>query len=167
MNSVCPGPLSTDTRPWCASTTAATMASPRPVLAPFSLPGGPDPAGVGAGEPLEHLSRISGGMPGPLSVTVITAWSPSTATPVSTRVPAGVWVRALASRLATTWCSRCRSPSATTGSSGSASCQAWSGPAARASLTALITISVRSVGRDVEVRPGVQPGQQQQVLDQA
>ena len=51
-------------------------------------------------------SAISGGMPGPLSVTVISACAVAHADPASTWVPGGVWVRALASRLATTWCSR-------------------------------------------------------------
>ena len=50
-------------------------------------------------------SRTSAGTPGPLSQTVTTANPPSARRLVVTRVPTGVWVRALASRLASTWSS--------------------------------------------------------------
>src|SRR5205085_3600619 len=39
VNSVCPGRLCTPTEPWWASTTAATIARPSPVLRPDSAPG--------------------------------------------------------------------------------------------------------------------------------
>ena len=58
-----------------------------------------------------------------------------------------------------------RGPS--TGSSGRSSCQTWSGPAACASLTASTTIRV-TVDRLAVQRPaGVEPGEQQQVVDEA
>src|SRR5664280_2636947 len=44
-------------------------------------------------------------------------------------VPGRVWVRALASRLASTWCNRASSPSVSTGSSGRSSSQRWFGHA--------------------------------------
>ena len=50
VKTVRPGRLSTATVPWWASTTAATMARPRPVL-----PARPGPRAVPAGEPFEDL----------------------------------------------------------------------------------------------------------------
>ena len=104
------------------------------------LPGtaGSDPAGVGSSEAFEDLGLQFGrharavvghgddGLPVPGGRAA------------STLVPAGVWVRALANRLASTWYNRCPSPLTTTGSSGRASDQLWSCPATRASLSALM-----------------------------
>ena len=84
-----------------------------------------------------------------------------------TVVPGGVWVRALASRLASTWCSRCASPrdGDRVVRAGRAASR-WSRPAARASLTASTTSGDRSASRAGERAAGVQPGEQQQVLDE-
>src|SRR5664279_561443 len=81
----------TDTEPPCALTTASTMARPSPV----------DPAARERDEsPRTNRLKISGcsasGMPGPLSVTVMTDTPGSVRSPDQTVVPAGVCVRALA-----------------------------------------------------------------------
>ena len=47
------------------------------------------------------VGTSAGSMPGPVSVTSITALSAVERSPAVTSVPAGVWVRALASRFAT------------------------------------------------------------------
>ena len=95
-------------------------------------------------------------MPGPSSVTVSTA-SPaspaSTARAVETVVPGGVWVRALARRLASTWCSRVSSPATWTASGGRSRRQRWSGPAACASPTTSTTSADRSTGVTSSGRP--------------
>ena len=84
--------------PRCALTTAATIASPSPVLPPRR---------ERDVSPRANRSKISGcshsGIPGPSSATVSTAPPPvDLANDVVTDVPGGVWVRALASRLAST-----------------------------------------------------------------
>ena len=95
----------------------------------------------------------SAGMPGPSSVAVTATSSPIARAPTTTVVPAGVWVRALASRFASTWCSRESSPRTSNGSSGRSSCQTWSGPAAWASLTAWTTSGTRSTASSASGRP--------------
>ena len=95
--------------PWWASTTAATIARPSPVLGPPCRPAARTRLVSARVNRSKTRSTISGGIPGPLSVTVISARPSDADRPASTRVPAGVWVRALASRFATTWCSRYRS----------------------------------------------------------
>ena len=84
----------------------------------------------------------------------------------SPRCPPGVWVRALASRLTSTCCSRAPSPVTTTGSSGRSSDHSWSGPATCASATASTASCDRSTGSRLQRPSSVQPGQQQQVLDE-
>src|SRR5438270_9250958 len=106
MNAVRPGRLSTDTEPWCPLTTAETMASPSPVL-----PAAREREESPRANRSNTLRSRSAGMPGPLSTTDSTASLPgATVTEVVTVVPGGVWVRALLSRLASAWCSRCTSP---------------------------------------------------------
>ena len=83
--------------PW-ALTTAATMARPSPVLPPRL---------ERDESPRANRSKISGcshaGIPGPSSATVRTAPPESSTTnDVVTEVPGGVWVLALARRLAST-----------------------------------------------------------------
>ena len=115
------------------------------------------------------MSGIScGGMPGPLSRTVIDArYQPCRERESRTVVPAGVWVRALASRLASTWCNRGPSPCTITGSSsGTSSSQRWSGPAACASLERVHRQPGQVDLVAVQRPAGIEPGQQQQVLDQ-
>ena len=129
--------------------------------------GRPRAGGVAAGEPFEEPGCSVSGMPGPLSVTVTTARRRRRRRAgVTTVVPGGVCVRALASRLASTWCSRAASPGTVTGSSGRSSCQRWSRPAAWASLTASTTSAGQVDGLAVERAAGVEAGQQQQVVDQ-
>jgi hypothetical protein len=85
VKTVRPGRLDTSTRPWCASTTAQTMASPSPVL---------PPARDLEVSPRVNRSKISGwssvGIPGPLSVTVSSTVPFTGASSVTTVVPGGV-----------------------------------------------------------------------------
>ena len=67
----------------------------------------------------------------------------SSASATITRVPAGVWTRALASRFANTWCSRRSSPRRRPVRRETRS-HSWSGPAAWASLTASMSSRDRS-----------------------
>ena len=57
-------------------------------------------------------------MPGPLSTTRMTAEPSSAVSESVTAVPGGVCVRALPSRLATTWCRRASSPGTYSGPAG-------------------------------------------------
>ena len=146
-NRVRPGWLSTSTRPWWASTTAATMARPRPVLPPVAAPGVRTRLTSARVNRSKTRSAISGGMPGPLSVTVIIAASPVDTDPgldqgarrgVGTRVGQQVGdhlVQPVPVGQGDDRLVRAR-PAA----------RCAPGPATRASLTALITTSVRSVG---------------------
>ena len=70
---------------------------------------------VATGEPLEHVGLQRLRHAGP--VVVHADAHPVALGPdrVTTVVPSGVWVRALASRLATTWCRRALSPVTSTG----------------------------------------------------
>ena len=87
---------------------------------------------VAAGEALEGVVDEVGGEAGAVVVDRETARSRAETVTV---VPAGVYLRAFASRLVTTWCSRCSSPVTSTGSSGSDSRHWWSGASTRASDT--------------------------------
>jgi len=91
-----------------------------------------------------RVGRSFLGMPGPLSSTDMRTPSSMRLSEVTTGVPAGVCVRALLKRFAMTWCRRAGSPTISTGSLGSFMSHSWSGLAAWASLTALMTIMVRS-----------------------
>ena len=83
MKSVCPGELSSAMEPWCALTTAETIARPKPVLPPLR---------EREVSPRANRSNTSdcscSGMPGPLSRTLSTACVPSDARLVVTTVPA-------------------------------------------------------------------------------
>ena len=160
---VSPGRLVATIRPSCAATTAATMASPRPVL-----PAAPRARGVAAGEPLEDVAAaarrdaraVVGDRRGPPCPSRPTAQSATVGARPGCgcgRWPAG-WPAPGAAG------PRRRHQRA--GSSGTSSCQWWSGPAAWASLTASTTSRVRSTCSRAERPAGVEPGQQQQVLDQ-
>ena len=151
VNTVRPDRLSRATSPPCAATTAATMASPSPVL-----PDAARPRAVAAGEPLEHFRLQRGGD----ARAVVGDGEHHLARvalarcPWSTVVPGGVWVRALASRLSQHLVQprgrrRARSRArragrAASGGPGSATC---------ASLTASTTSRDRSTGSDASGRP--------------
>ena len=127
----------------------------------------PGPRRGAAGEPLEdvrqQVGRDARARRRPPSARAV----PDPAASVTvTVVPGGVCVRALASRLASTWCSRDASPGTVTGSSGRSSCQRWSGPGG-----VRVADRVEDEPGEVDVgalqRPsGVEAGEQQQVLDQ-
>ena len=138
-NAVRPGSLSASTVPWCAAVSACTIDRPSPVL-PASRLRDRSPRAKRS----NSVARTPGSIPGPSSTTRTTASSASTASVVVTTVPDGVWVRALRSRLASTWRIRFSSPGTTTGSSGTSTSQRCSRSAACASLTASSTTSVRS-----------------------
>ena len=97
-----PAPGSTEICPPLTSTAHLAMARPRPVLPPS------DPAVVRTRLTSARVNRSktrrcrSSGMPGPVSTTVSTASPSWAAMLVSTSVPGGVWVRALASKFTTT-----------------------------------------------------------------
>ena len=116
----------------------ATRARPRP--APPRVAAGA--GGVAAGEPLEgvlgQLRREA------RAVVVDREAARAVGATTVTVVPAGVCLRALVSRLVTTWCSRCTSPVTSIDSSGRSSCQRWSGATTRASETASTSSRDRS-----------------------
>jgi len=114
-----------------AVTIAVTMASPSPVL-----PAEREREASPRAKRSNTCGCSVGGMPGPSSMTVSSTVAGDAVSLVVTVVPVGVWVRALASRFATTWCRRAASPVTITGSSGRSRVQWWSRPAAEASLTA-------------------------------
>src|SRR4029453_8148623 len=174
LNRVAPGSLDTSTVPWCASTTALTMASPRPVLPARREREESPRANRSNREP-----RSSGGTPGPSSSTVSTTSSPLRSSAATTLVPSGVCTRAFASRFVTTWRRRGSSPVPTVGSSESRPSPPWPGPAARASPPPLRagpgrlriadgfhhdTAEVDGLSR--ELAPLVQTGEQKEILDQ-
>lgn len=148
MNTVFPGTLATSTRPPCAAATADTMARPSP-LPPASRERDPSPR---ANLP-NTCGSTCAGMPGPSSATWTLTWPGASSTVVVTVVPGGVWVRALASRFVTTWCSRSASPTTRAGWSGRATSQRWAGAAAYASLIAFTTIGDRSSSSRSSGRP--------------
>ena len=132
-NVVDPGVERRATEPPCAAVIACTRDRPRP-----APPDGSGAGRVAAGEPLEGVLRAGRRAararrrgPRPASRRPRARRPPTV-----TVVPAGVCRRALLSRLVTTWCSRCSSPVASTGSSGRSSRQRWSGATTRASPTA-------------------------------
>ena len=163
LSTVEPGRLATSTRPPCAWATAVHDGQPETGAA-----GGPGPRACRRGRTAR--TRPAAGPPG----------CPGRRRPPSTRRyrrPArqadrspwyrrGVCVRALASRFASTWCSRAASPGTVTGSSGRSSRQWCSGPG-HVRVADRVDHQPRQVHRPGRQRPaGVQPGQQQQVLDQ-
>ena len=102
---VTPGPSVTERSPPWAAAMACASDSPSP-----APPGVAGAGGVATGEPLEDAAlQRPRGCPAPSSRTVTTGrpvacdlrW-----TPTVTVVPAGVCLRALPRRLASTWCSR-------------------------------------------------------------
>ena len=123
----------------------STIADPSPVL-----PAAAGPGRIAPGEALEQSSLQ--GRVDSLAVVgdrddqrVASAW-----TRAVTVVPGGVRVRALVSRLPTTWCNRSASPVTSTGSSGTSSAHRCSGPAACASATASTTTCATSTYRQIE-----------------
>ena len=125
-NSVRPGRLCTVTLPPCAATTASTIAGPARCCR-CRRDRDADPAG----EPLEHVRQQLRGDPRAVVGDGQRARRRRRGRGRRSRsCPAGVCVRALASRLVSTWVSRGASPGTTTGSSGRSSCQRWSSPAA-------------------------------------
>ena len=86
--------------------------------------------------------------------------------PTVTVVPGGVCFRALASRLVTTWCSRCSSPTTSTGSSGRSSRQVVVG-GEHPRVADRLEQQVGQVDRlALQRAAGVEAGEEQQVLDQ-
>lgn len=59
--------------------------------------------GAAAEEPVKDVGEFAGGMPGPVSTTRMMAHGPSVVVSRRTSPPAGVYLRALESRLATIW----------------------------------------------------------------
>ena len=156
-----PGRLSTSTSPPCACTTAARSRAPARCCRR---------RGSGTESPRAKRSKISRRrLRGDARPVVVHRQHDVVAVrdgrPTVTVVPGGVCVRALDSRFASTWCSRCSSPGTVTGSAGRSSRQWCSGPATRASLTASTSSATRSTGA-FERAAGVQAGQQEQVLDE-
>ena len=103
--------LAASTRPPCASTIAATMASPRPAPARAALA-----AALGAPEALEQRVGVVGRQAG----AVVAHLEPDAPSPRARRsprsaCPPGVCTSALRSRLASTWRSWWASPSTTAG----------------------------------------------------
>jgi hypothetical protein len=150
VNRVFPGTLSTRIRPPCAVAIASAMDSPSPVL-PASCDRDASPRTKRS----NNVASSSGGMPGPLSVTLSSTvpGSPPAASAIVTVVPAGVCLAALLTRLVITWYSRCSSPSTITGSLGSSSRHLWSAAVALASLAALIASRLMSTGSFASGRP--------------
>ena len=97
--------LAASTEPSCAATIAATIANPKPV---------PPVARERLRSTRQNRSKIrsnwSAGRPGPWSRTTSAACPSATSRDISTRLAGGVWVRAFANRLATTWVSWPASP---------------------------------------------------------
>ena len=162
VNVVPPGALSTATVPPCASTTAATMASPRPVL-PAAREREPSPRANRSKTSRQQLGRDAGSVVGHGQDGTR---APRCVRPTMTVVPGGVCVRALASRLASTWCSRAASPTTV------------DRLVRQVQLPAVVRARRVGVADRVDDQPGqvhrlaverparVQAGQQQQVLDQ-
>ena len=109
-------------------------------------------------------ARGRAGMPGPWSMTSMTAVPPSTPSDTSMGVPGGVWTSALRTRLPSTWRRRMSSPMTCTGPSMRAvTCGGVGGAGVRA-----------RVGHEgAEVNGGalqraslVEPGEQEQVVDE-
>ena len=163
VNVVSPGSDETGAVPPWACDDRGDQGEPEPGAA-----GGAGARGVAAGEPLEGVVGEAGGQAGAVVVDRDRGprRRPRTAETV-TVVPGGVWCRALPSRLVTTWCSRCSSPMTVTGSSGSSQLPRWSGASTRASATDSSSSRVTSTSRALQRPAGVQPGEQQQVLDEA
>ena len=121
--------------------------------------------------PRANRSKTSGcssaGMPGPSSATVSTTAPASGASRVVTVVPGGVCTRALASRFATTWCSRAASPGDGHRLVGQVELPAVFG-AGDVRVADRVDDQRGQVDRFDRQRPaGVEPGQQQQVVDEA
>src|SRR6266851_4771404 len=95
--------LSTRTRPPWSSTTCFTTASSSPA-APYALP-----EVCAGGDTSKTCGRKSELIPFPLSITWIRAQAPARSKWTPTRPPSGVNLIAFASRVATTWSSRCGS----------------------------------------------------------
>lgn len=107
-------------------------------------------------------------MPGPSSRTRITQRSAVLSTDAVTVVPTGVCTRALANRLATTWCRRASSPVTRAGRVQ----EQRELPVVVLARRPRVPHRLRHEGREVHLgglqgAAVVQPGQEQQVLDQA
>jgi FtsP/CotA-like multicopper oxidase with cupredoxin domain len=133
-----PGAFEAATRPPCASTIAATIASPSPAPArPRSRP-------PSARQKRSNSASDSAeGRPGPWSRTASRTRPSAGATDTSMPVPDGVCTSALRSRLASTWRSWCASPRTEPSAPGS-SAISRSGAVARASETASPASAARS-----------------------
>ena len=161
VNRVAPGSLVTDTSPWCASTTARTIASPSPVL-PARRDRDESPrANRSNSEPTS-----SGGMPGPSSSTASTTSSPSRSSMATTLVPSGVCTRAFASRFVTTWRSRGSSPVTTVAASGQPHLPVVVGPGRLRVADGLDDDAAEVDRTGGELAALVEAGEQQQVLDE-
>ena len=107
-------------------------------------------------------------MPGPSSDTVMIARpaSRSSASSAATCVPSGVWTRAFASRFTTTWCRRGASPIDLDRLVGQVDATTVVG-AGGVGVAHRVDQQQREVDRvPVELAALVEPGEQQQVLDE-
>ena len=158
-----PGRLVTFTLPPWAAVTAWTMARPSPVLPP-ALDRAESPRTNRSNRAGCRSSRDAGAVVGHAQPTAPGLAPAATAT--VTVVPGGVCLAALLSRLASTWCSRCSSPSTWTGSSGELEQPAVAG-AGRPGVAGGVDGQPGEVHRLLGQRAArVQLGEQQQLVHQ-